>query len=84
MSQPAKKSTQKSTKSTAAIHKKPKGFTDEERVAMKERAQELKAEARAKKGKADGDSDVLAKIAEMEEPDRAMATRLHAMLRYPG
>src|SRR3989475_2964688 len=52
-----------------------KGFTDEERAAMKERAQELKAD------KADGESDVLAKIAEMPEPDRAMAERLHAIIK---
>ncbi len=57
-------------------------FTDEERAAMKERAQELKAEARRGPGakKADGESDVLARIAEMPEPDRAMAERLHAMI----
>jgi uncharacterized protein YdhG (YjbR/CyaY superfamily) len=47
---------------------------------MKERAKELKAEARAKKSKADGESDVLAKIAEMPEPDRALAERLHAII----
>jgi uncharacterized protein YdhG (YjbR/CyaY superfamily) len=75
----AKTSTQKSAKSTSATGKTFKGFTDEERVAMKERAQELKAAARA--GKADGESDVLAKIAEMPEPDRAMADRLHAIIR---
>jgi uncharacterized protein YdhG (YjbR/CyaY superfamily) len=57
-----------------------KGFTDEERAAMKERAQELKAEARASKSKADGERDVLAKIAEMSEPDRGMAERLHAIV----
>jgi uncharacterized protein YdhG (YjbR/CyaY superfamily) len=61
--------------------KKSEGFTDEERAAMKERAKELKAEARAKKDKADGESDVLAKIAEMPEPDRAMAKRLHAIIK---
>ena len=80
-----KKETQKSTKSTTATGKAVKGFTDEERVAMKERAQELKAEARrgprANKSKADGESDVLAKIAEMPEPDRAMAERLHAIIK---
>src|SRR3989304_878957 len=76
-----KKDTQKSAKSTTAINKKVKGFTDEERAAMKERAQELKAEARANKNKADGESDVLAKIAEMSEPDRAMAKRLHAIIK---
>ena len=57
------------------------GLTDEERAAMKERTKELKAEARAKKGKADGERDVLAKIAEMPEPDRAMAERLHAIIK---
>lgn len=76
-----KKDTQKSAKSGAAINKKSKGFTDEERAAMKERAQELKAEARANKSKADGESDVLAKIAEMPEPDRAMARRLHEIIK---
>jgi uncharacterized protein YdhG (YjbR/CyaY superfamily) len=81
MSQPAKKGTQKSAKSTTAKGKKVKGFTDEERAAMKERAQELKAAARAKKDKADGESDVLAKIAAMQEPDRAMAKRLHAIIK---
>lgn len=48
---------------------------------MQERARELKAEARAKKGKADGESDVLAKIAEMPEPDRTMATRIHELVK---
>ena len=76
-----KKDTQKSAKSTAAINKKSKGFTDEERAAMKDRAQELKGEARANKNKADGESDVLAKIAEMSEPDRTMAKRLHALIK---
>src|SRR4029434_11014986 len=73
-----KKGTQKSAKSTTAIGKKSKGFTDEERAAMKERLQELKAE---RAGKADGDSCVLAKIAAMQEPDRAMAKRLHAIIK---
>jgi len=81
MSQPTKKDTQKSAKSATATGKKSKGFTDEERAAMKERAQELKAEARANKNKADGENDVLAKIAEMPEPDRAMAERLHAIIK---
>ena len=76
-----KKATQKSAKSTTATSKKSKGFTDEERAAMKERAKELKAEARANKDKADGESDVLAKIAAMPEPDRAMAERLHAIIK---
>ena len=57
------------------------GFTDEEKAAMKERAKELKAEARANKDKAAGESDVLAKIAEMAEPDRSMAERLHAIVK---
>lgn len=59
------------------------GFTDDERAAMKERAQELKAEAGrgSRARKVDGESDVLAKIAEMPEPDRAMATRLHAIIK---
>jgi uncharacterized protein YdhG (YjbR/CyaY superfamily) len=61
--------------------KKSKGFTDEERAAMKERARELKAAARASKDKADGEADVLAKIAEMAEPDRAMAERVHALVK---
>ena len=77
----AKKATQKSTKSTTATGKKSKGFTDEERAAMKARAQELKAAARPRAGKPDGESDVLAKIAEMPEPDRAMGERLHAIIK---
>jgi hypothetical protein len=81
MSQPEKKGTQESAKSTAVINKKSKGFTDEERAAMKERAKELKAEARANKNKAEGESDVLAKIAEMPEPDRALGERLHAIIK---
>ena len=79
----AKKATQKSAKSTTASGKKSKGFTEEERAAMKERAQELKTEGRRgpRAGKADGESAVLAKIAEMPEPDRAMAERLHAIIK---
>jgi uncharacterized protein YdhG (YjbR/CyaY superfamily) len=72
---------QKSAKSTAVAAKASKGFTDEERAAMKERARELKAAARASKDKAAGESEVLAKIAEMQEPDRAMAERLHAIIK---
>jgi hypothetical protein len=60
--------------------KKSRGFTDEERAAMKERAQELKLEARANQKKADGESDLLAKIAELPEPERTMASRLHAII----
>jgi uncharacterized protein YdhG (YjbR/CyaY superfamily) len=59
---------------------KSKGFTDDERAAMKERARELKAEARRGKDRAAGESDVLAKIAEMPVPDRAMAKRVHAIV----
>ncbi len=77
----AKKATQKSANSTTATGKTFTGFTDEERGAMKARAQELKAEARANKDKAAGERDVLAKIAELPEPDRAMAERLHAIIK---
>jgi uncharacterized protein YdhG (YjbR/CyaY superfamily) len=66
-----RKPARKSTKTS-------KGFTDAERAAMKERARELKSEARG--GKADGESDVLARIAEMPEQDRVMAERLHAIV----
>ena len=72
---PAQKGTQESAKSTTATSKKFKGFTDEERGAMKERIQEQKAD------KADGESAVLAKIAEMPEPDRTMGKRLHAIIK---
>jgi uncharacterized protein YdhG (YjbR/CyaY superfamily) len=77
------KDTQKSAKSTTAIDKTFEGFSDEERVAMKERAKELKAAGRrgARADKADGESEVLAKIAEMAEPDRVMAERLHAIIK---
>ena len=69
-----KNGTPRSAKSTSSAGKKAKGFTSEERAAMKERAQELK------ESKADGESAVLAKIAEMPEPDRAMANRLHVII----
>ncbi len=62
-----------------AERKPAKGFTDEERAAMKERARELKSAGRG--GKADGESDVLAKIAEMPKPDRVLAERLHALIK---
>ena len=83
MSQPAKKGRQKSAMSAAASGKKFKGFTDEERGAMKERVQELRTAARRgpRADKADGESDVLAKIAEMPEPDRTMGKRLHAIIK---
>src|SRR5215813_8059845 len=69
--------TTKPAKSTTTSDKKYDGFTDEERGAMKERAKELKAAAR----KADAESDVLAKIAEMTESDRALAERIHAIVK---
>jgi len=74
---------QKSAKRTTAVDEMPEGFTDEERLAMKERAQELKAAARRgpRADKADGESAVLAKIAEMPEPERVMAERLHAVIK---
>jgi uncharacterized protein YdhG (YjbR/CyaY superfamily) len=77
---PAKKATQKSVKKTTATGKTSKGFTDDERAAMKARAQELKAEARASKNRADGERELLAAIAAMKEPDRGMAKRLHAII----
>jgi uncharacterized protein YdhG (YjbR/CyaY superfamily) len=76
----AKKATQKSARSTTASDKTSKGFTDEERAAMKERAKELKAEARAEKDRAAGESALLEKVAEMPEAERAMAERLHAII----
>ena len=78
----SKKDTQNPTQRTNPAKPKPKGFTDEERAAMKEHLEELKAEARRgpHADKADGESDVLAKIAAMAEPDRAMAKRLHAIV----
>jgi uncharacterized protein YdhG (YjbR/CyaY superfamily) len=77
------KDTQKSAKSTTAIDKPSEGFSDEERAAIKARAKELKADARRgpRTGKADGERAVLAKIAEMPEPDRAMGERLHAIIK---
>jgi uncharacterized protein YdhG (YjbR/CyaY superfamily) len=75
----ATKVTQKS-KSATARNKTSKGFTADERAAMKARAQELKAEARASKNRAEGERDLLAAIAAMKEPDRAMAKRLHAII----
>jgi uncharacterized protein YdhG (YjbR/CyaY superfamily) len=76
-----KKTKQKSAKSTGAVNTKSNGFTAEEKAAMKERAKELKAEARAKKDRAAGEADVLEKIAEMPKSDRAMAKRLHAIVK---
>jgi uncharacterized protein YdhG (YjbR/CyaY superfamily) len=74
---------QKSAKSTTTTRKSSEKFTDEERAAMKERAQELKTAGRrgARTAKADGEADVLAKIAEMPESDRVMAERLHEIIK---
>jgi len=73
----------KAAESAAVTGKAVKGFTDDEKAAMKERAQELKTEARRgpRAKEADGESDVLAKIAEMPKSDRAMAERLHAIIK---
>ena len=81
MSQPAKKGTQQSAKRTTGTASK--GFTAEERAAMREYAQERKAAARRgpRASKADGEGDVLAKIAQMPERDRALAERLHAIIK---
>jgi uncharacterized protein YdhG (YjbR/CyaY superfamily) len=69
---------ERKTAKKSTTSKSSKGFTAEERAAMKERAQELKAQ---RGGKADGESDLLAKIAEMPKPDRAMAERVHAIVK---
>ena len=74
-----KKSTQKSAESTTAGEKASKGFTDEERAAMRERVKELKAAERP--GKAGDESAVLEKFAAMSAPDRAMGERLHAIIK---
>jgi uncharacterized protein YdhG (YjbR/CyaY superfamily) len=80
---PVKKGTQKSPKSTTASGREPAAFTDEERAAMREHLQEWKAEVRggARTGKAEGESAVLEKIAALPQPDRAMAERLHAIIK---
>ena len=80
---PAKKERQKSPKSATEAGRKPTGFTDEERAAMRERLEELKADARrgSRAGKEDGESAVLAKIAALPQPDRAIAERLHAIVK---
>jgi uncharacterized protein YdhG (YjbR/CyaY superfamily) len=80
-SKTATKGTRRSAKRTTVTSKKYEGFTAEEKAAMKERAKELKAEARADRDKAAGERDVLAKIAEMPEPDHAIAERLHAIVK---
>jgi uncharacterized protein YdhG (YjbR/CyaY superfamily) len=76
----ATKTNLKSAMRTTAVGQTSKGFTDDERAAMKARAQELKADERASKNRAEGERDVLAAIAAMKEPDRAMAKRLHAII----
>ncbi|MFG2089387.1 iron chaperone [Spirillospora sp. NPDC048824] len=68
-------------KTTTAAGEKFDGFTDDERAAMKEHARELKAAARLGKAKADGERDVLAKIAEMADADRVIAERLHEIVK---
>ncbi len=73
--------TQKSAKGVTRTDTKAKGFTDAEKGAMKERAKELKAEERASKDRAEGESDVLAKIADMPQADRVMAERIHAVIK---
>jgi uncharacterized protein YdhG (YjbR/CyaY superfamily) len=80
MAMSPKKAAPQSGQHTAASKPPSKGFTAEERAAMKERAQELKAAARADLDRAAGASEVLAKIAELAEPERALATRLHALI----
>jgi uncharacterized protein YdhG (YjbR/CyaY superfamily) len=69
------------SKSITENNKKSKGFTDEEKAAMKYRAQELKAEERANKNREEGENAVLAAIAAMQEPDRSMAKRIHGIIK---
>ncbi len=76
-----KKESQKTSESTTANEKTSQGFSDEEKAAMKERAKELKAEARASKNKEEGEKAALAAIAAMQEPDRSMAARLHEIIK---
>jgi hypothetical protein len=77
------KDTQKSATSTTAVDETSERFTDEERAAMKQRAQELKAAKRrgSRADKADGESELLAKLAEMTESDRALGERIHAIIK---
>lgn len=77
----AKKIAQKSAGSASAANKNSKGFTAEEKAAMKERAKELKAEARARANRDEGEKAVLAAIAQMPGPDRSMAKRLHEIVK---
>lgn len=76
-----KKQMQKSAKRTATTSKSSKGFTAEEKAAMRERVRELKAEARVNKSRAEGERAVLAQIAKMRPTDRAMAARLHTLIK---
>jgi uncharacterized protein YdhG (YjbR/CyaY superfamily) len=72
--------TPKPKKGTSRTDETAEGFTAEEKAAMQERARELKAASRSRAGKADGERDLLAKLAEMSEPDRGMAERIHAII----
>jgi uncharacterized protein YdhG (YjbR/CyaY superfamily) len=76
-----KKAAQKTAKTTAANGNPSKGFTDEEKAAMRSRAKEMKAEARSEKDKAAGESAALEAIAAMQEPDRSMAKRIHSIIK---
>ena len=76
-----KKETQKTAESTDANNTTSQGFSDAEKAAMKERAKELKAEARASKNKEEGENAALAAIAAMPEPDRSLAARLHELIK---
>jgi uncharacterized protein YdhG (YjbR/CyaY superfamily) len=80
MAEAKKKNTRKTSTTGTVGTKTSRGFTAEERAAMKERAKELKAEARANKDRAAGEKDVLEKITQMPEPDRSMAKRVHALV----
>ncbi|NLG99441.1 MAG: DUF1801 domain-containing protein [Chloroflexi bacterium] len=76
-----KTDTQKLARDAAAIDETSQGFTDQEKAAMRERAKELKAQARAGKDREAGEKAVLEKIAELPEPDRSMAERIHAIVK---
>ena len=80
---PTKKGTQTSASSTTSTKKRYEGFTDEEKAAMQDRVQEMKTDGRraSRADKADGESELLAKVAEMPASDRAMAKRLHAIVK---
>ena len=80
MAKQVEKPARKPAKAGKSAPKKVEGFTAEEQEAMRERARELKAAARGAASRADGEREVLAKIASMSEPDRGMAKRLHAVV----